>query len=432
MKVRTAFALVLYGLSVCAAFGNEVADPSTQGCAKTDAALYPSAIVLILAADELKKSEIPRTSHRKKFNSEPHGAPSTSPPQAAVPGTPATGPTPGGLKPAASTAGAPLPATPTTETSAYTPTGVGPSSASLPASNPSITAVASVAHADLTDKACKSLDSTEKALKQIDGKNVWSDRLGSLMEAARFEHDWSLADARRNYGVAMTSKAPAVAKCAALRYEDVAIKEAGMLWPLRWFEPVAWFMEKPSKALVYCSVPGAFLVFILYAWLDAARRGIHLSAPVCVGGKLPIGVFAEELRAAMIEVRSLIESEISGHQMSGSVALSLSSNELSKDVIDALPKVLGVDVGKIIPALLSAYRYFFIKLETSVATSGTEIRCYSSLRRAWRTLECWNIQVPIAAGAAPAAVPIAEIALAARRVAYRASAWCADPDLGSK
>jgi len=277
---------------------------------------------------------------------------------------------------------------------------------------------------------CAEQPSLNQSLAGLYGKNLWADRLGSLIEGERLERDWSLAEARKAYGMAMASKEPIVSTCAAVRQEKVAELQAGLLWPLRWFSPIAWFEQSQTKGYAYCTLPAGLLLVLIYAWSKSARRGVHLSAPVCVAGELPAGLFAAELRSAMIEVRELIDTEVRGHQMSGSVALSLSSSELSKSVLDALPNVLGLDVGKILPALLSVYRYFFVKLETSVAMSATEIRCYSSLRRAWRTLDSWDIHVSVTTVTVNT-LPIAEIALTARLVAFFAAARCADPLLGT-
>lgn len=275
--------------------------------------------------------------------------------------------------------------------------------------------------------ACGDWHGVDAALLQAAKADVWADQLGALVAGAQLERDWNLPEARKSYEEAMRSTDARVANCAERRYDFVAAEEAGFAWPFRWILPITWFKQNPRRAVLYSILTlvlgGAFLL----VGLQRGRNGIYLSTPESLGGDVPVALFAAELRKAMMDVRALISAEAQSHQMNGSAALSLPSTELPDKLIASLPTVFGVDVGKIMPAILYAYHYFFVRLECGVVSSGTEIGCYSVLRRAWRTLGVWHIRVPIAASGNSPRIPIDEITLVARRVAYRAAARRADP-----
>lgn len=280
--------------------------------------------------------------------------------------------------------------------------------------------------------SCGNQEDALGAVRLLEQQQVWPNKLGALVAGIQLESDFALDQARVSYEKAMDSSDGDVAWCAKERYSAVARLQRGWTWSAYLSPPMTWFRPNRLHGILYSLIIALLFPAIASGWISGVRHGVHLSTPRSLSGDLPTDLFTAEVFKAMRDARLLIEREREGHQMRGSAALSLSRQELPQEVVNALPTVLGVDVGKILPAVLYFYRFFFLKLECGLAFNGTEITCYSTLRRGFRTVSIWTTRLSIPRttdGLSAGQIPLPGLVQIARRVAYRTAAWVADPAL---
>jgi hypothetical protein len=253
------------------------------------------------------------------------------------------------------------------------------------------------------------------------------DKLSKLAEACYFENDWQLDKSALSYKDAIDSTDERVRNYALAGYERVTGRLNGVSWTFRRFLPFNSLKESRLLFRLPLIILELALLAFLFGWYaqsTCSRRNAYFAPTDDLSGSAPVKFFAAEMRAALLEIGPILNDQ-GGRQMTGSGSYSPPEQELQA-VGNALPAIPGIDVSKLMTALLTLFRYFGYRVESGLALVDGKACAFATIRQMGKTRGHFEIEEPLPPPPVPPplspAIPPVPVTHLASRLAYLVSA----------